>query len=422
MSRETRHTNSNCSQFTDRISELGALSSEPQYPKGNTARPSRRFWLLVLSTLLFSVILFSQALSDPIMAAPSEEEGQEEELFILDQVIQANEERQEEETPLSDNVKQRGYYYNDYYNGSKLGLDYPSNSDYNDHIFVYAPYAYSSITSNPFSPSSSFPSSSFPSSSFPSSSFPSSSFPSSIPFSSKMLSPPAPSSISPEFASTPPPPPPLLPPLYASQLMQSHYAMAPQQQQQQQQQSLTHSGQQPQPNSEESHEVQSHNATLLSPWFPSVPASDCQGTFEFTVEGIVDVEGKKLKNGSHKVILKIDAAGPDSIKGELWIDKKKHDDKGYNFDVEKTFNNCRVVTAQSSVSQPLVPQDVPPAPSGLLGTQPAVDHTSTRELVPSSEELVDEAKDNSITLHKNSPEKGKEKIENDKKAEIAALK
>ena len=201
--------------------------------------------------------------------------------------------------------------------------------------------------------------------------------------------------------------------------------MAPQQQQQQQQQSLTHSGQQPQPNSEESHEVQSHNAKLLSPWFPSVPASDCQGTFEFTVEGIVDVEGEKLKNGSHKVILKIDAAGPDSIKGELWIDKKKHDDKGYNFDVEKTFNNCRVVTAsslpQSLVSQPSVPQDVPPAPSGLLGTQPAADHTSTRELVPSSEEFVDEKKDNSITLDKNSPEKGKEKIENEKKVEIAAL-
>jgi hypothetical protein len=229
-----------------------------------------------------------------------------------------------------------------------------------------------------------------------------------------------------EFASTPPPPPPLLPPFYASQLMQYPYAKEPQQQQH----FLKHSGQQSELDREEGqgHREEPEDTKLLSPWFPSVPASDCQGTFEFTIEGIVDVEGKKLKTGSHKIILKLDAAGPD-INGKLWIDKKKENDKGYNFDVEKTFNNCRVVTASSpppsSLSQSSMPQNVPSASSStLLGNSPAVDHTSSRDSILSLEELKDAPKRNNITLDENSPnEEEKEKIGNEKKAEnnIATL-
>ena len=38
---------------------------------------------------------------------------------------------------------------------------------------------------------------------------------------------------------------------------------------------------------------------------------------------------------------------PGSINGQMWIDKKSTNDKGSKFDVDKTFNNCRVVTASS---------------------------------------------------------------------------
>jgi hypothetical protein len=38
---------------------------------------------------------------------------------------------------------------------------------------------------------------------------------------------------------------------------------------------------------------------------------------------------------------------PDSINGQLWIDKKTNSDKGSKFDIDKTFNNCRVVTASA---------------------------------------------------------------------------
>jgi hypothetical protein len=38
---------------------------------------------------------------------------------------------------------------------------------------------------------------------------------------------------------------------------------------------------------------------------------------------------------------------PDSINAQLWIDKKTNGDKGSKFDIDKTFNNCRVVTASA---------------------------------------------------------------------------
>ena len=39
---------------------------------------------------------------------------------------------------------------------------------------------------------------------------------------------------------------------------------------------------------------------------------------------------------------------PDLINGQLWVDKKSNNDKGSKFDIDKTFNNYRVVTASSS--------------------------------------------------------------------------
>jgi len=46
---------------------------------------------------------------------------------------------------------------------------------------------------------------------------------------------------------------------------------------------------------------------------------------------------------------------PGTINGQMWVDKKNINDKGSKFDVDKTFNNCRVVTASSvppSTGQP----------------------------------------------------------------------
>jgi hypothetical protein len=91
--------------------------------------------------------------------------------------------------------------------------------------------------------------------------------------------------------------------------------------------------------------VEIEESKMVSPWFPSVPASDCEGIFEFTVEGTAELLAKNLKGGNHKITIKMISDGSDSINGQLWIDKKTNSDKGSKFDIDKTFNNCRVVTA-----------------------------------------------------------------------------
>jgi hypothetical protein len=102
--------------------------------------------------------------------------------------------------------------------------------------------------------------------------------------------------------------------------------------------------------------VELEESKMVSPWFPSVPASDCEGIFEFTVEGTAELLAKNLKSGNHKITIKMISDSPDSINGQLWIDKKTSSDKGSKFDIDKTFNNCRVVTA-SSLSPPTGQQE-----------------------------------------------------------------
>lgn len=93
---------------------------------------------------------------------------------------------------------------------------------------------------------------------------------------------------------------------------------------------------------------------MVSPWFPSIPASDCEGIFEFTLEGTANLQAKNLKSGNHKFTIKMASDNTDSISGQLWIDKKTNNEKGTKFNVDKTFNNCRIVTALSgsSISSP----------------------------------------------------------------------
>jgi hypothetical protein len=89
---------------------------------------------------------------------------------------------------------------------------------------------------------------------------------------------------------------------------------------------------------------------MVSSWFPSIPASDCEGIFEFTLEGTTNLQSKDLKSGNHKITIKMTSASPGSIEGQLWVDKKNSNERGSNFDIDKTFNNCRVVTASDMPS------------------------------------------------------------------------
>jgi hypothetical protein len=93
--------------------------------------------------------------------------------------------------------------------------------------------------------------------------------------------------------------------------------------------------------------IESEKSKMVSPWFPSIPASDCEGIFEFTLEGTANLQAENLKTGNHKITIKMTSDSPDLINGQLWIDKKSSNDKGGKFDIDKTFNNCRVVTASS---------------------------------------------------------------------------
>jgi hypothetical protein len=121
----------------------------------------------------------------------------------------------------------------------------------------------------------------------------------------------------------PPPPPPLSPPTNLAELLKNPYFMT-------------------EPSEEELEKYK-----LLSPSFPSLPASDCEGIFEFTIEGTANLNTKKLKSGEHKVTLKLTADGSNSVNGELWFDKKSSSEGGNEFNVEETYNNCRVITGAS---------------------------------------------------------------------------
>ena len=57
---------------------------------------------------------------------------------------------------------------------------------------------------------------------------------------------------------------------------------------------------------------------------------------------------------------------PDLINGQLWVDKKSNNDKGSKFDIDKTFNNCRVVTASSILASTEQPSTGEQESSSLL--------------------------------------------------------
>ena len=125
----------------------------------------------------------------------------------------------------------------------------------------------------------------------------------------------------------------------------------------------------------------STSSQLISPWFPSLPASYCGGTFLLTIEGTPrgngdkdnkiegadsndnnrddgdDDDGDKHKNSKEsdreKRLLSLQVnsdnsrifTDDDAISGEIFLGKNNIDkNKGNDFDIKSIFNDCQVIT------------------------------------------------------------------------------
>jgi hypothetical protein len=152
--------------------------------------------------------------------------------------------------------------------------------------------------------------------------------------------------------------------------------------------------------------VESEESKMVSPWFPSIPASDCEGIFEFTLEGTANLKAENLKTGNHKITIKMTSESPDLINGQLWVDKKSNNDKGSKFDVDKTFNNCRVVTASSSPDPTTQPQSSSSLLNSLLDDLPDEGLSADGQLSDRTEETGQEQED----FEDDAERKGKSKI------------
>lgn len=106
----------------------------------------------------------------------------------------------------------------------------------------------------------------------------------------------------------------------------------------------------------------------LSPWFPSIPAIACGGTFTFSVVGSLDRDNdngndnghnnNKNKNGNDNsdndkdklYAIQIQSNGgstldTDSIEGKVFAGEKNIErNNGEDFDIKDVFNDCQVVT------------------------------------------------------------------------------
>lgn len=102
----------------------------------------------------------------------------------------------------------------------------------------------------------------------------------------------------------------------------------------------------------------------FSPWFPSLPAIGCGGTFSLTIVGDVSPSGQTSSsnsngqdnnNGHHgndkrTLALQVNSAGgvdltQESVKGRFFIGQHNIDNnQANNFDVKDVFNNCQVIT------------------------------------------------------------------------------
>ncbi len=110
--------------------------------------------------------------------------------------------------------------------------------------------------------------------------------------------------------------------------------------------------------------------TSLSPWFPSLPAIGCGGTFSLTIVGDVSSAsgqtsssssqnnnnnndngvGHHGKNGKNTLALQVNSAGgvdltQQSVKGRFFVGQHNiNNNQANNFDIKDVFNNCQVIT------------------------------------------------------------------------------
>jgi hypothetical protein len=113
---------------------------------------------------------------------------------------------------------------------------------------------------------------------------------------------------------------------------------------------------------------------IISPWFPSLPAMYCGGTFVLTIEGMprgYDNKDVKIEPSDHRnyedkdskyqnskdrrlLALQINSdnsrifTDEDAIFGQIFQGKNNIDlNKGNDFDIKSIFNDCQVVTYSS---------------------------------------------------------------------------
>ena len=106
----------------------------------------------------------------------------------------------------------------------------------------------------------------------------------------------------------------------------------------------------------------------LSPWFPSLPAIGCGGTFSLTIVGDVSSSsgqtsssssnnnnndnggGHHGKNGKNTLALQVNSAGgvdltQESVNGRFFVGQHNiNNNQANNFDIKDVFNNCQVIT------------------------------------------------------------------------------
>jgi len=103
----------------------------------------------------------------------------------------------------------------------------------------------------------------------------------------------------------------------------------------------------------------------FSPWFPSLPAIGCGGTFSLTIVGDVSPSGQTSSsnsnnqgnnNGHHDnndkrtLALQVNSAGgialtQESVTGRFFIGQHNiNNNQANNFDIKDVFNNCQVIT------------------------------------------------------------------------------
>jgi hypothetical protein len=106
----------------------------------------------------------------------------------------------------------------------------------------------------------------------------------------------------------------------------------------------------------------------FSPWFPSLPAIGCGGTFSLTIVGDVSPSsqtsssnsnsnshgsnnnGHHSNDGKRTLALQVNSAGgvsltQESVKGRFFIGQHNiNNNQANNFDIKDVFNNCQVIT------------------------------------------------------------------------------